>query len=360
MNMFSHDKDRGACKLKSLSCLFFFLFSYCSTTVNIPIVKSYPQGFEESIGYGRNLGIFVSRSEDLRASATWKTLIQGEILNKFQDKRYFRIIDIANRESRLKELVFSQKIGATKTLSSEFSIDLLLLVDVPQPPSSECNTYSRRISKQRCVRFDNSGKCVQYKSDYYIEYTKELVYSFFVRAKLIHLETGQNLEYTNSEPVVLRRTSAAANLDCPSELEALNNAMELAADEITKRLSPTIVDVEIPIYKDDGGISKFEQKKTILSYLESGIDWLKGETPNIEYAKKDWEKAAALSGNSSLSALWNIGVYYWYKGDFSRAEEFFKKVREAGGKEGWLNSKRRNSINLFEKERSRSQASLPK
>jgi len=344
-----------------LSYILCFTFNNCTATVNIPIVKSYPQGFQESIGYARNLGIFVARSEEqIITLSNWKSLIQGEILNKFQEKRYFRIIDIANREARLKELVFSQKIGATKTLSSEFAIDLLLLIDVPQPPSSECNNFTNRIAKQQCVKLDSSGKCLRYKEVYLIEYTKGLVYSFYVRAKLVHLETGQNLEYTNSEPVILRRTSASPNLDCPSELEALNDAMDAAAKEIVRRLSPTVEDVEIPVYKDDGGISKVEQKKSIISYLESGIDWIKGESPNLEFAKKDWEKAVSLSSNSSLSALWNMGVYYWYKGDFTRADEYFKKVRELGSKEGWLNSRRRNSINLFEKERVRAQSAVPK
>jgi len=83
------------------------------------------------------------------------------------------------------------------------------------------------------------------------------------------------------------------------------------------------------------------------------VTWLDSEKPNIEYAKRDWEKAASLSENNSLSALWNLGVYFWYKADFTKAEEWFKILREKASSEDWLDSKKRNALSIFETERQR-------
>ena len=326
----------------------------CATYVKIPIVKSTPPGFDETVGTGRNMGIYINKKDSFFSeNQNWKELIQGDILNKFQEKRYFRIVDVSNREARLKEITLSQMIGGSKSLSSELEIDLLLFIDIPQEPQSECKKYSNFITKKQCQRYDANGKCLSFIEKTFPEYTKELIYTVFVKARLINLENGRNIEHTNSEPAILKKTSSSPNIDCPSGLEALNDALNIASSEITDKLSPIVIDIDIPIYKDDSGIQKSPNKKPVLNLLKSGVTWLDSEKPNIEYAKRDWEKAASLSENNSLSALWNLGVYFWYKADFTKAEEWFKILREKASSEDWLDSKKRNALSIFETERQR-------
>lgn len=327
----------------------------CSTVIKIPIVKSFPHGFEESMGNGRNLGLSINKSDDFSYgnSFDWKKLIQGSVINKFIEKRYFKIVDIANRENRLKEIAFSQMLGVNKDYTKDLPIDILLYIEIPQEPISECKKYTNFVVRQECQQMDNMGRCLRYVQRRYPEYTKELTYTVFVRAKMIHLESGRNLEYTNSEPAVLRKTSSSPNIDCPSALEALNEALNLAGEEIVEKLSPVMEELEVPVYKDDAGVKGSRFKKQILKLVSSGNKWLDTEKPNIDLAKKEWEEAVQLSGGSSSSALWNLGVYFWYKGDFYRADEYFKKAIAMAEDEDWLDSKKRDTLSIFEAEKSR-------
>ena len=327
----------------------------CSTFVKIPIVKYSPPGFEESMGVGRNLGIFINKSDDtiFRGVRDWKHLIQGSVLNKFLEKRYFKIVDISRRETRLKEVVFSQLMGTNKDITKDLPVDWLLYIEIPQEPNYECKNYTNFYFRQECDRIDSMGRCLRYVQKKIPEYSKVLTYTVFVKAKMINLETGQNLEYTNSEPAILTRKSGSPYIDCPSVLEALNEALNIASDEISSRLSPVMEEIEIKVYKDDTGFSESSRKKEILKLLSSGINWLGTDKPNIELAKRDWEEALRISNQSSASALWNLGVYYWYRGDLVQAGNYFNKSIRVGEAFGWLDSKKRNTISIFEAEKER-------
>jgi hypothetical protein len=335
--------------------LYLLLTINCSTIVKIPIVKSFPQGFEESMGNGRNLGLSINKSEDFSYNTgfDWKRLIQGSVVNKFIDKRYFKIIDIGSREVRLKEIAFSQMMGVSKDFTKDLPIDILLYIEIPQDPIYECKKYTNFIVRQECQQMDNMGRCLRYVQRRFPEYTKELTYTVFVKAKMIHLESGRNLEYTNTEPAILKKTSSSPNFDCPSALEALNEALNLAGEEIVEKLSPVMEELEVPILKDDSGVKESNFKKEIVKLISSGNKWLDTEKPNIDLAKKDWDQALQLSGGSSSSALWNLGVYFWYKGDFSRADDYFKKSIAKAEDEDWLDSKKRDTLSVFEAEKSR-------
>ena len=349
-------------KVTELFFFKFFVFIYlisilfnCSTFVKIPIVKNSPPGFEQSMGVGRNLGIYVSKSGDLifRDIREWKHLIQGSVLNKFLEKRYFKIVDISKREARLKEVVFSQMMGANKDITKDLPVDILLSIEIPQEPISECNQYTQFYFRQECAKIDSMGKCLRYVQKKIPEYSKVLTYTVFVKAKMINMETGQSLEYTNSEPAVLTRKSGSPFIDCPSKLEALNEALNIASEEIALRLSPLVEEINVKVYKDDTGFSESFLKKEILKLLDSGNSWLKTDNPNVELAKRDWEEALKLSNHTSVSALWTLGVYYWFKGDLITAGDYFKKAFQKGKDFEWMDSKKRNTLSIFESEKER-------
>ncbi len=339
----------------SLLVYFFLNIINCSTIIKIPVVKNSPPGFEQSMGVGRNLGIYVSKSEEsiFRDIREWKYLIQGSVLNKFLEKRYFKIVDISKREARLKEVVFSQMMGVNKDITKDLPVDILLSIEIPQEPISECNQYTQFYFRQECAKIDAMGKCLRYVQKKIPEYSKVLTYTVFVKAKMMNLETGQSLEYTNSEPAVLTRKSGSPFIDCPSKVEALNEALNIASEEIAMRLSPSVEEIDVKVYKDDTGFSESLKKKEILKLLESGNSWLKTDKPNIELARRDWETALKLSNQTSASAFWNLGVYYWFKGDLIIAGDYFKKSFQIGQDLGWVDSKKRNTFSIFEAEKER-------
>ncbi|MCB1140709.1 MAG: hypothetical protein H7A24_07860 [Leptospiraceae bacterium] len=341
--------------LKYLHFFLIFLFLIdCASTVKIPIVKSTPKGFENFIGSGRDLGLYVYKSEsaNLAEVSDWKKVIQGEVIESIRKKGYFNLVDMSSRENRLKEIAYSQLMGKGKDISKELSVDVLLFIEIPQSPASECRNYSNVKTRQVCNRYDANGRCLNYIEQNYTQYGKQLSYTVFVKARLVNLETGENLENTNSSPAILKTESESPNFDCPSSLEGFKMALDKATSELSNNLSPTMEDMEVPIYDDGDGISDSDIKSEVKGLLSTGNKWLSTDKPNLEQAKTQWEKALRISGGSSTSAYWNLGVYHWSKGDVRKAEENFKKAENQGGPD-WLDSNKRNILSIFESEKKR-------
>jgi len=336
--------------------LFVFLFTYiqCGTYIKVPVVEKSPPGFQEFMGGGRNLGIYVYKSETVSFSDTnnWKEVIHGSVLNAFQNYRYFKIIDVSSREARLKEIAYSQKIGNLKDLSRELSIEGLLFIEVPRPPSHECRSNTFTENKQVCVASDSAGKCLRYQTRTEVNFVKELTYTVFANARLVNLETAQSMQFTNSTPAVLKNTSQFPVLDCPSLLQGFKKAVEIAAYNIADHLSPKMSDMSVPIYDSVDGITDKSSKNEVKNLLNSGKKWIDTDSPNLEMAKKNWEKALSLSGGSSASAYWNLGVYHWSKGNLDTADYNFQKSLEVGGPD-WIDSKKRDIISKFQAEKER-------
>ncbi len=238
--------------------------SYCATTVKIPVVKEAPPGFWEFMQGGKDIGIHVYKKNDSTIDNydNIQKTIHGAILNELQRKRYFRIVDVSARSVRLNEIAFAQKIGLTKDISKELSIDGLLFIEIPGPPSWECKSSIVVRSSQTCAARNDQGKCTRYKTVSYNEYVKELIYVVYAKAKLVNLETAQSKEYTNSEPAKITKSSSNLTYsNCPSEQEGFNKALEVASASIGKNLSPEMEDYEVPIYENSAGISDNPKKK---------------------------------------------------------------------------------------------------
>ncbi|MCX7998765.1 MAG: hypothetical protein N3A69_07410, partial [Leptospiraceae bacterium] len=300
---------------EKLTLFIIFLLFSCSTGVKIPVVEKSPPGFQEFMRGGKNVGLYVYKSEKAQMNelGDWKTIIHGAILNALQEYRYFKIVDVSSREARLKEVAYNQKMGNLKDISKELSIDALLFVEVPLSPAHECKSNTYTTDKQVCVASDAVGKCLRYEMRRDLNYVKELTFTVFANARLVNLETGQTRQYANSEPVILKNTSQTPFVQCPSLLQGFNKAVEKASYNIAENLSPKMTDMEVPIYDSLDGVDRSSEKE-VEKLLSTGKKWLKGDTPNLEMAKTNWEKALSLSGGNSASALWNLGVYHWAKG----------------------------------------------
>jgi hypothetical protein len=339
--------------------LFFLLLStyllfHCSSTVKIPVVKSTPQGFEKFLGSGRELGLYVYKpnTTDLNTIPEWQKLIHSEVITAIRKKGYFTIVDLSNREARLKEIAYSQKMGNGKDISKELQVDVLLFVEVPNTPLYECKSFSRVSTKKVCRAYDPTGKCISYADQNYNIYTKELNYTVFARARLVNLETGENLEKSNTAPAKLTKESENSLIDCPSTLEGFNSALIVASENIASNLSPVVEAMDVPIYDNADGITNSDVKGDVKGLLSTGNKWLSTDKPNLDLAKNQWEQALSLSGGSSASAFWNLGVYHWSKGDMQTAEMNFKKSEEKGGPD-WIDSTKRNVLSTFDTEKKR-------
>lgn len=324
--------------------------SYCSTGVKIPVVQKSPPGFQEFMRGGRNVGLYVYKADKVQFNeiGDWRSIIHGGVLNALQEYRYFKIVDVSSRETRLKEVAYSQKMGNLKDISKELSIDALLFIEVPMSPSHECKSNTYTTERQVCRASDANGKCLRYETRTELNFVKELTYTVFANARLVNLETGQTMQYSNTQPAILKNTSQTPLVECPSLLQGFNSAVQKASYNIADNLSPKMVDMDVPIYDSLDGVDK-SSKEDVEKFLTAGRKWLKGDTPNLEMAKTNWEKALSLSGGNSASAYWNLGVYYWSKGDMQQADYNFKKSMDVGGPD-WIDSKKREVIAKFQEE----------
>lgn len=343
-------------KILSIFILILIFISNCATTVKIPVVTHSPKDFNEFMHGGRNLGIYVYKKDNIQMdlNPSWKSTIEGAVVNSLQKKRYFKIVDVSTKEDRLKEVAFSQKMGGMKDLSKDLSVDALLFIHVPQSPKYECIDSSQKETKQVCESYDSNKKCTRYADKDYTVYKKTLYSTVFVNARLVNIETGQMLQHSNSEPSENAQTSTNRTvLKCPSKLSGFNYALNLASGSIADRISPTVKDMKVPIYKDAVGLSESSSNKSeIKDLLSVGNKWLDTDNPNLEYAKKSWDQALKLSGSRSASANWNLGVYHWAKADFKTADMYFVQATEKGGPD-WIDSEKREVLSAFESEKQR-------
>ncbi|MCB1178317.1 MAG: hypothetical protein KDK36_12100, partial [Leptospiraceae bacterium] len=326
----------------------------CSTTVKIPVMNNAPAGFMEFMKGGRDIGIYVYKKQgfNLNVSSDWRTTVHGAILNSIQKKGYFRIVDLSSREARLKEVAHSQRIGGMKDISKELSVDGLLFIEVTQPPSSECKTESRSRNDRVCSAYNNQGKCVSYRNQVVYTYIKTLVFTVYAKGRLVNLETGQAREYTNTTPAVLSNRSNLPSSSCPTQQEGFDQALLVASEKITEQLSPEMSEFEVPLLDDGTGVVDSDIKSSVKDSLKGGNKWLDTDTPNLDLAKVQWERALTLSNNNSVSAHWNLGIYHWSRGNVDQAEQYFNNAIQKGGPD-WMDSKKMEVISKFKAEKDR-------
>jgi tetratricopeptide (TPR) repeat protein len=345
--------------------LFFTLLvcSNCVTTVKIPVVESAPSNFFATMKGTRTIGIFVDDAPNTSID-DWKNTIHAGIEHALNDFNYFKIIDIKNRSQRLKEIGFAQQIGNDmRNLGTELSIQGLLYVEISEPPRYDCKLSTRSRSEKYCAARNKEGKCIREATRTIVSYEQTLTYTVFAKARLINIVSGQSLTAANSEPAILTNSGGTPMTPCPSIAEGYSKGIQVASNTIVTTLSPKVRPYSIPLFSSTIGVKNSLKAKTVEAYLESGNAWMESTSPNFELAKKDWDQALTNSGQSSVDAFWNLGIYYWQAGDIIKAEEYFTKCISIGGPKvldsTWENlrlifrNKRRDVINKFYEEKKR-------
>ncbi len=341
--------------LRGFICLLAaFVLTACSTYIKIPVVASMPQGFMQMMKGGKKIAIIAAKSPDGAEYSDFgdmTTAIQGAAENAFRDYRYFEMVDIAGRRDRLREIAFTQS-GMTaeqREIGQEFAVNGFLYLEVPAPPQADCRMSTRTKQVEECVARDEKGKCTRNYFRTVIISTATLTMRVSVKGRLVNLETGQMMTHLASNIGAARLETDSALLNalnsvrgnstgqyvneseggiasCPSVLTSFQDAVGIAAQDLVMHLSPKIVDYNVVIEDDIAGTPD-SAKDAVKGLLKAAIKWLKSDSPNFEEAFENWKQAFDLSGGQSLSALWNLAIYYWATGDLAQADQYFTKVK---------------------------------
>ncbi len=340
-----------------------FFLSRCGATLPVKMPR-FPTGSTgeqlKSVMKGKRIiGIVALKpSEQVAREITyvddWAGTLENRVSAELSSRGYFKIVDISNRKNRLQELAHTHTglTSAQKAIGQEMAVDGLLYLNMTAPPVSECRsevlssglTYGKAALQLGLAMAANvdTGK-VEASAPTGVRYL-----TVFIQGKLVNIETGQSISYSHTKPY--RLPGKVGNRDCPSELKAFHGALNEAAKELVDHLSPGIITMNVPLEKSVKDIPG-DTGKVVKQHLENGIKWAK--TGDFELAADSWKRALDISGGQSVSALWNLGAYYWFVGDFTEAERKFKQVMRVAGPDWMEKSSRRKLWVAFREEKRR-------
>ena len=368
-NIYKNFDGAGKVIIRFIISLFILLFlnsCRCSETVGIPVVSYTPPNFTRVMRGGKKIGVIAAARNQVSMGefgTDWSPTIQGAATSALVKAGYFQLVDISSRQDRLREIAHSQS-GVTqeqKEIGKELQVDGLIYMRVSNQPKYDCS--QKTVTKYRqgdCIRSESKQvkqadgkyktvtKCVEYQQVAYQETYSTGFLTVFLQARLVNVETGEALHFTNNTPYSTTNVGG-----CPSALELFGYAISSATYRMSQALSPRVTELQVPIDQDPFG-SPEETEERVEAQLEQGVKWITVETPNFEQARKSWQRALELSDYKSASAYWNLSVYYWYSGDMDKAAEFMDRAQEFGGPD--FIDDRRNIITTFEKEKKRIEA----
>ncbi|MCP5502082.1 MAG: hypothetical protein H7A25_19440 [Leptospiraceae bacterium] len=332
----------------------FLFLSACSTYIKIPVVETMPPNYMKVMRGQRNIAVYHQSTFPPVGGGrygNWSKTLTDSVENTLQEFKFYKLVDVKNREDRLKEVALSQTgiTGDIKDLGRQLAIDGLLYLETPAPPVSQCDVRVSTHNKSICVSYNKEGKCLRYKQITETKYTGYRTTTVNIKGRLINVETGDSLTYAYNQPNVV--SSHLGNPSCVSEQEGFSQAVRVAAFSIASNISPKMGALEVALYDDPVGVAD-ENKDQVKALLKAGIKWADTEPPDYEEAYKNWKKALTISGDSSPSAYWNLAIYQWYKGDLMEAEQNFNESKSTGGPD-WLNSKRMEIMARFKIEKER-------
>ncbi|MCB1137191.1 MAG: hypothetical protein KDK23_00485 [Leptospiraceae bacterium] len=288
----------------------------------------------------------------LGLASEWQDTIRGSIQSAMQRRGFYSMVDLDSRDRRYQELAHAQS-GMTMNqlrIGRELAVESILFVRMTALPRVECkieevtdlSTAALQLAMAAASKGQNTGEA-QYKKPTGVTYL-----TVFVEATLVNVETGRSISFSNTAPH--RLENDVGNTQCPSQLKAFDEAMQMVGTEIAKNLSPEVVTFYIPLADDTDGLRGGDPDR-VSAFLEEGIKW--AEEGNFEEAARNWERALDESGGTSASALWNLGAYYWYSGDMDMAQDYFDRALR-NAEPGWMDDKR-YVWTLFKKEKERIQ-----
>ena len=290
-----------------------------------------PQNMLQQIGY----------QED------WSRTVEAAVETEIVKREFYTLVDLSSRAERLRELAHSQS-GLTQeslAIGRELQASHLLVISMTNQPRSECTIQNRTdlmataLNLAMAASNDGQGAGAEEKP------TAVMTVTVFVQGRLINVETGQSVSYATSTPA--EHYNSVGDTNCPSVLAAFNNALQQAAKDLADNLSPRSITLDVPLMDDVDDVDE-EDQEAVTDYLNSGNEW--AEAADFERASRSWQRALTESRGQSVSAMWNLAVYNWYRGNYGEAENLFNRALDSAGP-SWLDGAKRELISAFNEDR---------
>ncbi|MCR9144149.1 MAG: hypothetical protein NXI24_18015 [bacterium] len=303
---------------------------------------------------GRNLGVIAAKTNPailrrIGYENDWSDTMEGAVSTAVSKKGFFEVVDLSGRKERLRELAYTQSgmTGESLAIGRELAVNSMLTVQMTNAPRQECKTemvadysgYAMELALAK-AQGESTDKANLEKK------TGVLYLTIFVVGRLTSVETGRTVTYSHTQPY--RQVSKAGDTDCPSALLAFDGAVDQAARGIADNLSPSIVEISVPLLEDADDVRDDESRDMVGGYLNSGNQW--AEVADFDRAAKDWRRALNESSGVSISALWNLAVYSWYAGEYDDAERYFEQALDGGGPD-WLDGAKRELMARFSEQK---------
>ncbi|MEQ9364087.1 MAG: tetratricopeptide repeat protein [Leptospirales bacterium] len=303
---------------------------------------------------GRNVGVIAAKTnpailQRIGYENDWSDTMEGAVTTAVSKKGFFEVVDLSGRKERLRELAYTQSGMTAESLAigRELAVNSMLTVQMTNAPRQECKTemvadysgYAMQLALAK-AQGDSTDKANLEKK------TGVLYLTVFVVGRLTSIETGRTVTYSHTQP--FRQVNKVGDTDCPSALLAFDGAVDQAAQGIADNLSPSIVELSVPLLEDADDVGDDESRDMVGGYLASGNQW--AEVADFDRAAKDWRRALNESSGQSISALWNLAVYSWYAGEYDDAERYFEQALDGGGPD-WLDGAKRELMARFSEQK---------
>ncbi len=319
---------------------------------------------------GNTIGVIAVNTPGLVISGEdWRPVIESSIESEISARKAFKIVDVSSRKARLTELAYTQT-GLTaeqRNIGQELAVNAAIFVRMTAAPKQECKKESvlndanpggaiiggligndrNAVESNNEMSFsDRMGTSMRTglqgiagRSDTGVRYM-----TVFVQAKLTNLETGQSITRAISKPFRLK--NQAGNTECPSELAALNGALNMTAKEIADFLSPSTEGRSVELLTDVSDLDG-DAADRAKSDLKAGVKW--AVAGDMEKAQDRFQSALSSSSNKSLSANWNLAIIKWQAGDYDGAKKNFDQCFRLASPD-WLTEPRQKLWADFKKE----------
>ncbi len=379
--------------LKYFFVIFFFIIN-CATTVEISVPR-FPEKYARQVravsAGKRNLAVVVNKNIDelgkadgLTNTEDWSHILEIAVNKGISELGYFNQIDTGNYRSYLRGIEYN-KLNLTKEaidIGLKLKAESFLILQISKNPKIECKVEELLDSPEVSILvvgggpvfhrpyyygyhpyrgyryYGRSYRYYPYVPYYYPEYivttshqrtqkTGVIYVSIYVEGRLFNLKTNKTASHLYSETMRIR--SEIGDQSCPSSVKAFEKLFKKAGYDIVSNLSPEMIDVSIPLLSSVDDIEDSYDRNLIerIEYLlEQGLTWAK--SGSLKSARKSWIEAFELSKGNSLSARWNLAIYYWHMGELDKAKEYFDFLQKE--KYSYLNSNFRDIITRFEDE----------